>query len=357
VQQIDTHAMLERLTAAERLVLTTHIRPDGDAIGSQVALALFLEKLGKRVWIINADAPPRNLEWLLDLHRVITFTGALKQLKATTEADALVTIDTNGIKRLGDFGQPFKNSSGEKLLIDHHPEPETWFDQGLVDTAASATGELIYEIIAAHDPDLIDEAIATALYVAIMTDTGSFRYNATTARTHRIVADLLERGGIGPEPLHIAIYDTRQQSSLRLLARALDTVTPVYDGQVAYVVVSSQMLDASGARSDEAEGVVGYPLSLEGVQAVVMFLETARGIKCSFRSKGDVAVNGWARRYGGGGHRNAAGAFVEGRALREVIDEVIAAAPKYLDLGSEYEVGEELSREDLDLLASFQGKL
>lgn len=349
--------MLERLLAAERLVLTTHIRPDGDAIGSQVGLALFLEKLGKRVRIINADAPPRNLEWMLDLTKVITFTGALKQLKATTEADALVTMDTNGLKRLGDFGAPFKNSSGSKLLIDHHPDPETWFDYGLVDTSASATGELVYDLIAAHDPDMIDGPIATALYAAIMTDTGSFRYNATTARTHRIVADLLERGNIGPEPLHIAIYDTRQQSSLRLLARALDTITPVYDGQVAYVVVSSQMLDASGARSDEAEGVVGYPLSLEGVRAVVMFLETARGIKCSFRSKGDLAVNGWARRYGGGGHRNASGAFVEGKALREVIDDVIGSAPKYLDLGTEYELGDELSQDDVALLASFQGKL
>jgi bifunctional oligoribonuclease and PAP phosphatase NrnA len=349
--------VLRRLLAAERVVLSTHIRPDGDALGSEVALALFLRKLGKQVLILNAHAPPPALEWMLDLSPIKTFTGALKQLKALAEADALVMVDTNSLDRLGDVGAPFKNASGQKLLIDHHPDPETWFDASFVETSAAAAGEMVYDLIAAHDPDLIDTPIATALYTAIMTDTGSFRYGATTARTHRITADLLERGDLRPEPIHVAIYDTRQMSGLRLLARALDTITPVYDGRVAYAVVSSAMLEASGAQSDEAEGITSYPLSLEGVDAIVLFLETARGIKCSFRSKGDVAVNGWARRFGGGGHRNASGAFVPGRALRDVIDEVIAAAPKHLDLGDEYEVGSDLSADDLALLASFQGKL
>jgi len=168
---------------------------------------------------------------------------------------------------------------------------------------------------------------------------------------------LIERGDIQPEPIHVSIYDMRQMSSLRLLSRVLDTITPVYDGQVAYAVISLSILEGSGARSDEAEGLVNYPLSLEGVRAVVLFLETTKGIKCSFRSKGDVPINRWARRFGGGGHRNAAGAYIAGKGLRQVIDEVIAAAPKYLDLGDEYEVGDELSPEDLSLLASFQGKL
>jgi bifunctional oligoribonuclease and PAP phosphatase NrnA len=349
--------VLGRLVAAERVVLSTHVRPDGDALGSQIALALFLGKLGKRVWIINADPPPRNVEWMMDLHKLTTFTGALKQLKAIAEADALVMVDTNTLARIGDVGQPFKNASGQKLLLDHHPEPETWFDAAYVETTAAAAGEMVYELIAAHDPGLIDADIATALYTAIMTDTGSFRFGATTARTHRIVAELLERGDIRPEPIHVATYDSRQASSLRLLARVLDTITPVYDGQVAYAVISQQALEATGARSDEAEGFTSYPLSLEGVQAMVMFLETSGGVKCSFRSKGDVAINGWARRFGGGGHRNAAGAFLPGRPLRQAIDEVIAAAPKYLDLGQEYDHDNELSSDDLALLASFQGKL
>jgi bifunctional oligoribonuclease and PAP phosphatase NrnA len=349
--------VLESLLEADRLVLTTHIRPDGDALGSEIGLALFLQKLGKQVWILNSDPPPANLDWLVEFFPVKTFTGSLKQLKLITEADALVIIDTGALERLGKVGVPLRNGSGRKILIDHHPSPETWFDLAYLETTFASTGEMIYDIIAGHDADLIDGEIATALYAAIMTDTGSFRYGATTARTHRIVADLMERGDISPEPIHISIFDNRQMSGIRLLARALDTITPVYDGQIAYAVISMNALDASGARSDEAEGVVSYPLSLEGVRAVVQFLETTNGIKCSFRSKGDVAVNKWARRFGGGGHRNAAGAYISGKSLKEVIDEVIAAAPRYLDLGEEYEAKDELSDEDRALLASFQGKL
>lgn len=349
--------VLDTLLAAERVVITTHLRPDGDALGSQIALGLFLRKLGKHVTLLNSDAPPRNLEWLLDFSDVTTFTGALKQLKRVHEADVIAIVDTGAEHRLGDLGRTLRDSPAKKVLIDHHPGPEDWFDQQLLGTTRAATGELVYELITAHDPDLIDGPIATALYAAIMTDTGSFRYGSTTARVHEITADLLERGDIRPEPIHIAIFDTRQASSLRLLSRALDTITTVYDGQIAYVVVSLEMMNSVDARSDEAEGIVGYPLSLEGVRAVVMFLETPSGIKCSFRSKGDLAINGWARAFGGGGHRNAAGAYIRDGALRDVIDRVIAAAPKHLDLGTEYEVSDEISEEDLALLASFKGKI
>ncbi len=190
-----------------------------------------------------------------------------------------------------------------------------------------------------------------------MTDTGSFRYGSTTARVHQITADLLERGDIAPEPIHVAIFDTRMPSTLRLLSRALDTITTVYDGQLAYVVVSLDAMNGVGARSDEAEGIVSYPLSMEGVRAAVIFLETPSGIKCSFRSKGALAINGWARAFGGGGHRNAAGAYLRDVPLRDAVDRVIAAAPTHLDLGEEYEVSDEIKDEDLALLASFQGKL
>ncbi len=355
------HAVRRRLQEAEQVVITTHLRPDGDALGSEIALGLGLEKLGKRVWMLNNDAPPPNLDWMLDLAPAKKFTGALKQRRAINEADTLVVVDTGALDRLGDFGPTFQGGPGRKVLIDHHPNPEPWFDDALVETTAAATGELVYDLLCAlgdeAGQELIDGPIATALYAAIMTDTGSFRYGATTARTHRIVADVLEKGDLHPEEVHVAIFDTRQMSGLRLLSRALDTITPVYDGQVAYVVVSLDALNNSDARSNEAEGIVSYPLSLDGVRAVVMFLETQKGIKCSFRSKGDLAINGWARAFGGGGHRNAAGAYIRNKPLREVIDEVITAAPEHLALGDEYAVSDEISDEDLALLAQFQGKL
>lgn len=349
--------MLERLLAAERVVITSHIRPDGDAIGSMIGLGLFLRKLGKQVSLISNDPPPMNLEWMNELAEITKFTGALKQLKRVTEADTLIMVDTGVLNRIGDFGAPFKNASGQKLLIDHHPNPETWFDLGLVRESAAAVGEMIYDLIEAHDLNLIDEGIAAALYTAIMTDTGSFRFGSTTARIHRIIADLLERGNISPEPIHVATFDTRTLGSLRLASRAIDSIKQVYDGKLAYIVVTTSMMESTGGSSDEIDGLTNYPLSLQGVEAAVLFLETSKGIKCSFRSKGDIAINGWARKFGGGGHKNAAGAYIKDLPLREVINEVIAAAPKYLDLGDEYEVKDGLSSDDLALLASFQGKL
>jgi phosphoesterase RecJ-like protein len=328
--------VLSHLLDAERVVITTHLRPDGDALGSQIGLGLFLRKLGKTVTLLNADPAPRNLEWMMELANVTTFTGALKQLKRIAEANALVVVDTGVEERIGKLGTSWRDAPGVKLLIDHHPNPENWFDHQLL---------------------RIDAEIATALYAAIMTDTGSFRYGSTTVRVHQITADLLERGDIAPEPIHVSIFDTRMPSTLRLLSRALDTITTVYDGQLAYVVVSLDAMNGVGARSDEAEGIVSYPLSMEGVRAAVIFLETPSGIKCSFRSKGALAINGWARAFGGGGHRNAAGAYLRDVPLRDAVDRVIAAAPSHLDLGEEYELSDEIKDEDLALLASFQGKI
>src|SRR5690606_35895141 len=204
---------------------------------------------------------------------------------------------------------------------------------------------------------LIDAAIATALYVGIVTDTGSFRYSATTPRTHRVVADLLERGGIEPEPIHIAVYDGRTREGLRLLARSLDTIATHYDGRLATMYVTQDMLREAGAYFDETEGLISYALSLDGVVAAVIFLETPSAVKMSFRSKGDCPINAWAARYGGGGHANAAGAYVTDKSLSQLLREVVNAAPPHVAAGDAAEESHELSSDDLALLASFKGKL
>ena len=215
--------------------------------------------------------------------------------------------------RLGKVADRVKGASAKKLLLDHHPDAEGWFDLACVRTETASTGELVYELIAGHDPELIDEHIATALYVAIMTDTGSFRYGATRPSTHRTIADLLERGGISPEPIHINIFDERTRESLRLLARALETITTHYDGRLAAMVITQDILRETGAYFDETEGLINYALGLKGVIAALIFLETPSGIKVSFRSNGAVNVNVLARQFGGGGHVRAAGALIEGR--------------------------------------------
>lgn len=329
----------------DSFVLTTHISPDGDALGSELALALFLRRIGKRVSVINADVPPYNLGWLPAIDTVQHFDGSLRQLKQINGADVIIVLDTNAHHRIGRMSSAVENSSAVKALVDHHTHPETWFDVTFVRESASSTAELVYEIIGQWDGNGIDADIATLLYAGIMTDTGSFRFGSVTPEVHRIVADILERGDIRPAPIHTSIYDTRSRAGIRLLARALESITLMYDDEVGYMVLSQRMMRETGASKDETDGFVNYILSIETVRAGAIFSETDRGIKISFRSKADCYVHEWARHFGGGGHRNASGAFVKG-SLDEVIDDVMAAAPRFLDLGDDDAASEDLSDDD-----------
>jgi len=327
-------ALLALFQDKDRFVITTHQRPDGDALGSQLALGLLLMKMGKHVSLINCDPPPDNLDWLPKIGSVNVFEGSLGQLQAVADAEVIVVVDTNTASRIGKMATSVMDSAAIKVLIDHHTEPETWFDYDYRRESASSTGELIFDFIEALDLSLIDTEIATVLYTAIMTDTGSFRYSSVNARVHRIVAELLDRGGIEPAPIHVALYDTRTVEGLRLLSRCLNTLTLHFEGQLGYMVVQSHTLRETGAHVSETEGFVNYVLSIEGVRVGMLFTETAKGTKVSFRSKGDTYVHEWAQHFGGGGHRNASGAFLPS-SLKPTIKKVIKAAPRFIEFGDE----------------------
>ncbi|MEM1127302.1 MAG: bifunctional oligoribonuclease/PAP phosphatase NrnA [Bacteroidota bacterium] len=345
-------AVVEALRRHQKFVITTHLRPDGDALGSELAMGHALRRLGKTVTWLNADPPPYNLGWLPGADDTWVFDGSLEQRERVDEADAILVMDTNTLDRIGTVGPAVEGSSAQKILIDHHPHPETWFDLSYVQTEASSTGQLVYRILQALDPDLIDTPIATALYTAIMTDTGSFRFSNVTPEVHRIVADLLDRGGIDPTPIHTSVYDTRSVAGIRLLGMVLDTLTLRYEDRVGYVVVSQRALRSTRASTDETEGFVNHVLSIESVQAAVIFTEIDAGIKLSFRSKGDTAVNGWARAFGGGGHPNASGAFVRKGKLNRVVDRVMTAAPKHLGFHRSGPTLGELTGDDASYLSA-----
>ncbi len=348
-------AFLTLLLGHKRYVILSHVRPDGDAVGSQLALGLFLKQRGKEVLMITADPVPFNLQWLIEPHGVEVFHGSLQQREFIAGAEAIVVVDTNTASRLGDLAQVVEQSQATHYLIDHHPDAETWFDYAYVRESAAATGELIYELLAAYNLDVIDRPIAQALYVAIMTDTGSFQYNSVTPQVHRIVADLLERGRFNPAPIHDAVFNTRTLNGLRLLGMALETMTLLCQGKLAYMYVSRSMMEQSGASQEDIEGFTTYVLSVQGVQAGLLFQETARGVKVSFRSKGDLAINEWARQLGGGGHRNAAGAFIR-KSLQEAIQETLRLAPEYLPFCKEEsrQASQPLSNADALLLSAFK---
>ena len=351
------------LLEADRVVITTHTRPDGDALGTQFAIAQALRSLGKTVLCLNADVPPRNLDWLAEEQpagSVQTYeAGNLEQAQAVAHADVLLVVDTNSEKRLGDVAPVFRQSGKPILLLDHHPDPERWFTVSHVDTSAAAAAEIAYDLIVGIDTDLVDRSVATSLYVGIMTDTGSFRYSATTPKTHAVIADVLERGDLQPEPIHIALFDGKSREGLALLSMALGTIDTHYDGRLATIFVTQDMIRSSGAFFDETEGLINYALQLDGVLAAVIGLELTSGVKLSFRSKGDCPINKWATRFGGGGHANASGAFVQGGKLSRTLKDVVDAAPPHVmaDPSAITETSDELSDADLALLAQFNGSI
>lgn len=318
--------ILELIHSKQSFFITSHIRPDGDALGSVIALGNFLKKLGKDVSMILSDPAPHNLLWLAKENKVKSFEGSIKQRNKIVLADVIFVVDVNTLDRLGEIASSVEQSPAKKVLIDHHLDPETWFDLQYVKTEATSTGELIYELITTEDANLIDTPIATALYTAIMTDTGSFRFDTVNALTHEITADLLKRGQFNPSEIHIKVFDNKSLGGLKLLGMSLETLNLAYDGRMSYMVVNQDMIRDSGAHTSESEGFVNHLLSIDTVQVCVLFLEIERGIKMSFRSKGEIPVNEWARQFGGGGHRNASGAFTQGK-LNNVIKKVVQTAP------------------------------
>ncbi len=340
------------LKDASSVVITTHTRPDGDGIGSQLALGLFLEKQGKTITLINQDRPPYTLDWLPEIDRLEVFDGSLEQRERITSADVLIITDTNTEKRLGEVGSSFRDAPGTKILIDHHTDSEDWFDLEHSRETASSTGELVYELMDMWDLDGVDTAIASALYVAIMTDTGSFRFSNVTAGVHRLIGDLIERGSLDSAQIHANIFDRRSPEGIRLLSQALATLEIHHDGNVGSMVISRRSLHETGASIEEAEGFVNHILSIEGVRVALLFTETEKGTKVSFRSKADDHVHKWAQALGGGGHRNAAGAFVR-KSLEKTIQKVVDKAPKFIHLAYTQESSDgELPAEDEEYLST-----
>lgn len=339
-------AILPLIRKHEHFLVTTHLRPDGDALGSQIALGRFLHNLGKSVTMINSDRPPYMLEWMPGADDVQVFEGTFEQHKAIAEADVAFVLDTNAEERLGTVGTKVRNAGMTTVLVDHHMDPEPWFDVSFVRDQAAAAAVLVYEIIDAINPDLIDTAIATALYTGMMTDTGSFRFSSVTPDLHRIVADVLERGNIQPAPIHEQLFDRKSMPALRLLGRMLNRIRLRHHDQVAYSVVTQRMVEDTGASWDDKQGFVNYVLSIDGVKAALLFSETNDGAKISFRSEASTRVDEWARSFGGGGHRNASGAYVKRPTFDQAIEDVMDAAPRFIELDDPNAAGNGLSSAD-----------
>ncbi len=308
-------------------LLTTHVNPDADAIGSEIAMYRILKSLGKDVYIINHSATPYNLEFF-DTENIIRVFDEEKHKQLFDEADVLIALDFNRANRVVSMQRVFAEFKGIKICIDHHQDPEDFVNHYFVDDSYAATGHIIYDFIKQTKLVDLNYEIAYPLYAAIMTDTGSFRFERTSPELHRIISELLETG-VDPGEVYDKIYDQSKISKIKLLGRTLDTLKLIDSDRIGYMYILQSTFNELGALESDTENFVNYPLSIENVVLSLLFIELKDGFKVSFRSKGNIPVNEIAANFGGGGHTNAAGARFHNSTM---IDEM----PKILNFTIEF---------------------
>jgi len=309
-------------------LLTTHVNPDADAIGSEIAFYNILKRLGKEVKIINHSSTPYNLTFL-DKENVIKRFDKDGDEKLLNDPDVLVALDFNRANRMVSMEKSFLDSDKIKVCIDHHQDPEQIFDYYFNSDECAATGQILYDFIKQTNIVELDYEIAYPIYAAIMTDTGSFRFDRTTPQLHRITAELLECG-FDPEEVYDKVYDQSKISKVRLLGRTLDTLKLAGENKIGYMFITQDTFSELNAIESDTEGFVNYTLSVENIVLGILFIELKNGFKVSFRSKGAISVNQLAAQFGGGGHTNAAGARFLKSKMNDEIQNIILASEEFL---------------------------
>jgi phosphoesterase RecJ-like protein len=315
------------LSPLKTVALSTHMNADGDGCGSEVALALLLRQRGITAKIVNPTPWPALFDFLLEDAGIRDETG--KGSAALKSVDGLVVLDISDIKRLGNIAESVRQMKKPKAVIDHHvPSDDPPGEVILTDTTACATGELIYDFASTLDLEITPE-VARAIYIAMLTDTGGFRFSNTTPRCHAIAGELLN-AGVNPEDMYVRIYASSPPGRVQLLAEVLATLQFDLDAGLAWLSMGAGLIDKYDVRPEDLDGIVEHARSIAGTKMALFFRDLGHGkTKISFRSTGGVDVNAFARQFGGGGHAKAAGAMLPGT-LEAVRDQVIAAARQFL---------------------------
>ena len=320
------------LSRANNIVIVPHKGPDGDAIGSSLGLYHFLKGKGHHVTVIAPNDYPDFLKWLPGQEDIMIYEKDYMLCNPLiSNADIIFTLDFNDLSRTGDMQDSLKEADATFIMIDHHPEPSTYAHHTYSDATMSSTCQMVYQFIEKlRAVKSITPEIATCLYTGIMTDTGSFRFRSTSSKTHKVIADLIDKGADNAK-IHQQIYDTSSESRLKLLGVALQNLRVNKVLRTAYITLSQEELDQNNFRKGDTEGFVNYGLSLEGIIFAAIFIEhNVDGIiKISFRSKGSFNVNEFSRaHFQGGGHINAAGGKSD-VSLEETINKFNSVLPEY----------------------------
>jgi phosphoesterase RecJ-like protein len=315
---MTTTEMRAALSRDGRYLIGAHERPDGDSVGSMLALRRWLRARGAPADVVVPGGVGAPYDVLPDAK------GALNAFPSDTANATLVIVDTPARDRIaGADGLPDRIE--HLLVIDHHPDNNGYGTLNLVDTTASSAALLVFETLTSSDDEAsaIDEETAALLYVGVMTDTGAFRFGNTDARTLRAAARLVELGA-GPAQLSNIVYGSQPIGRLRLLGLVLSSVVTEADGAVAFLTLTDEMRARTGASGEEIEGLASYGRLVDGVEVAVLLREEGKDVRLSMRSQGRVDVNVLARRLGGGGHRSASGALIPGP-VAEAKDRVLEA--------------------------------
>lgn len=318
---------IEKINQSNNIILTTHENPDGDAIGSTLALYQYIRSLGKNVKVINYSPTPPYLEFISYADDILVYE--IEQHKEYfMEADLIIVLDLNDIPRMKTVGEAILSSRAYKIIIDHHLEPKEFADLIVVDTDAPATGELIYKLIKSDSAFKMSKGIVDAIYIAILMDTGSFRFDRTDSEVHHIAADLIELGA-DPVVLYDKVYNIKTLNAVQLQSMSQATTELLFDGKFSIALVRREFFQQTNTQKHDTEGFVEDQLKVLGVEAGVLLTQTTDSseIRLSFRSK-TISIREIAVHFGGGGHAHAAGARIIGKTIDEVKSDVIKEVTK-----------------------------
>lgn len=332
---LDTASLINILAQPQKIVITTHHKPDGDAMGSSLGLYHYLIQQGHHVKVITPTDYPDFLAWLPGNGEVIIYTESVEQSAGLiADADLIFCLDFNALNRINEMGELVAESTAIKVMIDHHLEPQDFDDYRYWDINACATAQLVYTFITEElgNAKLINKDVATCLYTGIMTDSKSFSLPNTTSAVHRIIAGLMDAGAVNWH-IYDQVYNNSSENRLRFLGICLsERLEVLHEFNTAIITATKDDLVKYDVITGDTEGIVNYALSITGVKLAAFIVERPDKVKLSLRSKGEFPANDICKKYfNGGGHRNAAGGIWAG-SLKEAVNQFKSILPEYKKL-------------------------
>jgi phosphoesterase RecJ-like protein len=332
---LNTASLNNLLAQPQKIVITTHHKPDGDAMGSSLGLYNYLIQQGHHTTVITPTDYPDFLSWMPGNAEVIIYTEHTERSATLiADADIIFCLDFNNLSRINEMGELVRAAKAYKVMIDHHLEPEDFDDYRHWDINACASAQLVYDFIVnvLGNKKLVNADVATCLYTGIMTDSASFRLPNTTSAVHRVVADLIDAGAVNWR-IHELVYNSASENRLRFLGHCLTNCLEILpEFNTAIIAVNKHDLEKYDVNTGDTEGIVNYALSINSIRLAAFIVERSDKVKLSLRSKGDFPANEICKLYfSGGGHRNAAGGQSTD-SLLEVVEQFKNILPKYKKL-------------------------